>query len=803
MTRRTIPLILTFAVLAALAGPLAAADGDKLHGNLLLRMTDALGRDTGHRADIVLEIPIRNGQWAEEFWGCSHGFNRGWHQGKVIASEIDGDTRKLTVTVDVAPDSWIRGGTATYRINLTRDGEIFRGSYEGVFTIGGDLLTLPRPKPTGEPKSDTAKIMQKLMKKQQKKENERKEEEKATAIKVAGKVSGKMTIAWPGERKKGFEAPQPGEHPRLAMRKSDLKRFRKLAKETETGKAMLARALKMAGAGINAQHDKFSNWPAAGLGFAYLMTGNKDYARQARDLIDRTMFSNRAGRGGIGIGQDIHHGPRLQGLAIAYDLCHDGWDEEFRAKVVGEIQQRIHECRTGRFGRGRMSGFNPNPWSNHNGVRMSAVGLGALAIIGEKNADGEVMEEAAFYADQAAYEIRGYLEMGLGRSGWGMEGAFYKVMTLQRGVAHFLPAYENCTGRKIDAGEIGDFMMTGYFMEAQPGKVPNLDPVLWSAGIYTVPDDMMPGVKYLYDRTVGVKGNKTFGIEHGLLAPFAFAMYPWDVEEAKPAESFRWCAPDPTKGHYIFRPEWKDSGDILMVTNLKANIFGGCHHERSGKQSELHLQGFGKQWLSGQYLIEVPLDSAFNDRRGAKILSSRNSYEDRTCVVDMDMSEVYMSKIDKKQRGKVDLTPEQSIVRPECWGPMLDYGIDARRTMAVDASGVSGADLLVVLVDQVTLPKSLSGKKTRWSLPLKGGAKVSGNSFMTGDAEGANLTGVLVAGGPLENDVEAEGDGTYFVVFTLQNGQAPEIRVEGEGLDAKVTVGKRTVRYADGTVILE
>jgi hypothetical protein len=44
-------------------------------------------------------------------------------------------------------------------------------------------------------------------------------------------------------------------------------------------------------------------------------------------------------------------------------------------------------------------------------------------------------------------------------------------------------------------------------------------------------------------------------------------------------------------------------------------------------------------------------------------------------------------------------------------------------------------------------------------------------------------------------------EGNYLAVATIQRGDAPPLKVEGEGLGATVTVGKRLLRF-DGTKIV-
>jgi hypothetical protein len=82
--------------------------------------------------------------------------------------------------------------------------------------------------------------------------------------------------------------------------------------------------------------------------------------------------------------------------------------------------------------------------------------------------------------------------------------------------------------------------------------------------------------------------------------------------------------------------------------------------------------------------------------------------------------------------------------------------------------------------------------------------RVQNNRFALGYSTGASVTGVLVEPPRLNKDaVACDGADTYFCVFTLQEEDAPRIEVEGKGLDAVVKVGKRSVSYADGTLVLQ
>jgi hypothetical protein len=51
--------------------------------------------------------------------------------------------------------------------------------------------------------------------------------------------------------------------------------------------------------------------------------------------------------------------------------------------------------------------------------------------------------------------------------------------------------------------------------------------------------------------------------------------------------------------------------------------------------------------------------------------------------------------------------------------------------------------------------------------------------------------------------VVARGPGEYMVVVTIGAGEPPAVKVAGQGSNAKVTVGARTVRFDGEKIVLE
>ncbi|MFP4054582.1 MAG: hypothetical protein ACLFV7_12045 [Phycisphaerae bacterium] len=762
------------------------ADSDKADNyNMVLTLEQAVR----NKANLLLEFEVRDGEFQETAWGEAVWYNRSHHYAKVKSARIADGKRVVSLDVTVQGDPWVPGAKGPITLTLQQEGKSVTGTYEG----------------------------------------------KLGEVDVSGKVRGHVGPAWPMPIR-GVEPARSAEHPKLIFRKSERDELRRRATETPQGKAILDRTLKMLDAKFKEEADKRTNWPAVGYGFAWQMTGEKKYADKAREIIRKTMFENPAGRRGQGIGQDIHHAPRLQGLALAYDLCYDAWDADFRAKVVGDIQQRVRELRAGKFQGRKMSGFNPNWWSNHNGIRAACMGLGALAVIGEKNADGKTLEDAEQIIAEAARGVRMYYTMGVSQSGWNMEGAFYKVMTMRRGLVHFVQAYNKTMGLDLLAGPAGDFDMVNYFMEMEPGKGwPKLDGVIWTADLVTVPDDMMPGVKYILDRAVGLQGRKTFGIDHTIFAPYALANYPFEVDAVEPGESLRWMAPDPRKGHYVFRPTLQDRNDVLLVLNLKSRIFGGCHYERSGEVSEFHLHGSGVKWIEGTYLPKVLDIPARNELHGPVVVAE-SDLGDKSYAMDMVLDRAYY----EKPRGK-RVPKGAAPAKMSNWDkPYWDHGIRGRRSMIVDCSGKSGFDVLIAMRDVIE-QKTDDGSKpieTRWRLPLQkkaGKLEIEGQSFTVTADNGATLSGVLLADAKLgrieprkkatESDVKipdwvkkskniktdalprkdliAQGTDPWWVVFGVSDGKPVPIEITGSGKNTAITVGKRKITVRDGSLHLE
>ena len=324
---------------------------------------------------------------------------------------------------------------------------------------------------------------------------------------------------------------------------------------------------------------------------------------------------------------------------------------------------------------------------------------------------------------------------------------------------------------------------------------------------------MLPAGRYLLERSVGLKGTKTYGIGMGVYAAHTLATYPFDVAEKHPGKSLPWLSPDPRNGHWVFRPAWKDGNDILMTLNLQSHVLGGCHYERTGIMSGWRLVGFGQTWMHGQYHPAVDgLEKAVAFKNGPQTVAWKA--DGRVATMSLDATPAYMAPIQKsrgEKRSWESLARQQGARQahflPHWGGGLLDVGIRAKRWMAVDCSGVSGAPLLVAVAEQVERTPSADADAAptaiTWSLPLKveaGELATSGRQF-TVSKGGAKMKGIVLGGGDLDakSGAAKSATGKVLAVFVLSRKDV-SVTATGDGVGATIKVGERTVRF-DGKAI--
>ena len=325
----------------------ASASAEGLHGAVELLLEGALwdvpaGDRTGSYDLRVFTDCIR-GKWAGRFiaWSMEfdeagrhvRSYSKAVHHGRLRAEAAEGKLR-LSLDLQAQEDLWAPvwgppgglAGRGTYDVELSRSGEGLSGTFTGTFTG------------TFQPGTLQAKA-------------------------VKGKVRG---VVYPYPALDGRAPAGRGEHPRLFFRREDVAALRDKA-DTPVGRAILARLAR------SLQREapgKLRAFYAAGHALRYVLTGERRHAETAGQIVRQAV--------GAELG-DLHWGsaaPAVLGAAMAYDLCHDAWDPDFRAAVARVLYDKssrmIHQI-----------DYRYRPWQAGYALSCGAAGVAMLATLGD------------------------------------------------------------------------------------------------------------------------------------------------------------------------------------------------------------------------------------------------------------------------------------------------------------------------------------------------------------------------------------------------------------------------------------
>jgi len=254
-----------------LGSALAAAEPAPLQ--IEMRLFDAVFR--GDKPDeassaLLLNLTRVDDRW-ERVVGTAGNLSRAILLGYVTEGALSEQHIQLALEVNVAGDGYTKIDTrAKYLVDLKRtQGDLFEGTYRGLFK----------------------------------------------GVAVQGRADA---VVGPPQKPAppGFQAVQPGEHPRILFRRSDLPALREKA-QTPLGQAAIGR-----------MND------GIGLGVRYQLTGDKKLAEQARAFVERLLNGDYSQVKAPGSHHGmLHWGPVWEQAAVAYDLCYDAWPEAFRKRV--------------------------------------------------------------------------------------------------------------------------------------------------------------------------------------------------------------------------------------------------------------------------------------------------------------------------------------------------------------------------------------------------------------------------------------------------------------------------------------
>jgi len=298
----------------------------------------------------------------------------------------------------------------------------------------------------------------------------------------------------------------------------------------------------------------------------------------------------------------------------------------------------------------------------------------------------------------------------------------------------------------------------------------------------------------------------------------------------------------PTLGYYAFRSGWDKDAFVAQVF-LKSQVIAGWNGANAGPY---RLYGLGQNWATGtsdcvrnrqnENVVWLPEAGLEDGARGHLLFYEA---KDKTCVISVDLNEVnerdncYWLTEYGNLRYPAQPKPGESLPEPS--------GITGLRSLAFDYSGLSGAECLFVVVDRIDggndqkrfwlfqPPLSATTGRKGGPSPIAEVVKSVDRGFLvappgiTSTLQGvfAHPSPVSVGTEPLTreyiknwgtgrgekikvtiNALTVPGPDHFFFVGTVTAGQQPTPQVKGSGLNAVVTIGKRTVRFDGQKVIL-
>lgn len=643
------------------------------------------------------------------------------HEGVLKSVEDSGADIKLAIDMTINPDPWVPGGEAQYEIAVKRGELGLEGTFTGKF---GD-------KP------------------------------------VKGPVTGTIREdLWPSPVE-GHVPLKRGEHPRMIFRKHDLPKLMERM-ETAEGDGILRQLKRILGGGESmpkfrrghkrgrdgaADSIPYTLWHGMGFGFLYQLTDQREYAELAKQCVElarsgwanvdsRYSYANPNGK--------LRAGSSYAAIAMAYDLCYEAWDKDYREMLAAEIQKKILNPAL-KPEKGAKSGKKGGPWdltlhtgggqhdpaSNHHGAWNGGGGAAIIGILGDPGTDDKITLRAYRILRQRAKRV---LDMGYGDKAYFFEGHHCGRLSTNTGLSSHLQALRVAMGEdfitnesaarwlvtkwvyelgRSTAGLIN--MQHGMYASFHFGRGGMSSGGDFSQGFGICPKEDAPAILYLFNKVVEPDPEKRQydAINYPHRAVYAYVNWPVGVEPKHPGDVVGYVMIDNKARHTMFRNAWGTPNDVILSRGTL--LYRGVK------------MGFSSPGLKEQTF-------AYRDKDGTVIV------------------------------GMTD------------------------RSMAVDLSGKSGAEVLVIGarghrkmdVGKIAGDQTKdAGKKAELMALLK---HVSQKK--------ANVPEQI----PFGKCTRVELESCVFSLMPLPKGDPLKVSMVGEGKDASLRIGKRIIGF-DGEKI--
>lgn len=793
-----------------ISAPLAS--GALADADLVLTLEGAL-KFQSREHDVELTLRRRNGKLEPLAWGYAPTLSTMLHPARVTTETNDGGTARLRIDLDViAEHTGVPGAAVDWHYSPPRNdyfspiakaewmlklNDDLSGAYEG--TCGGKN--------------------------------------------VAGKMRGRAEPPYPRQSAAGAAARK--EHPRLLFAKADLPLLRKRA-DTPQGQRILQRmreqlatqekgGFSYSGLRKGTGAEPYTEgYHLATYAFLHLLTDEPMALDNVRRLLPEAM--NAPGEmGGWGAAN------RILGVALAWDMVGDQLDQPTQRSILKFLSDRA------------LSRSGPPDSHYHAGFQ-------ALALVCAVAVDGHLESpDAARKIAHAEEFLRRYFQTGMGQRGFG--GEYAGQGELLREVLPALFAFRHATGRDLIANTglewLGAqklmvpsrrnamFSFSHALLAARPEHVPA---ILWAMeqddngfrhpnmGIYALvtwpfgarpapPKDVLPLT--LHDEPAGAFVQRSgWGADD-----FVVTIDAKQHAVAAPASAMDFSIRGLGRSWIEWRPPDYGVFWLMRPERHKPNAprLPGLLPMRGARITDWHLDANGSGQVSmllDHYARARPwvfkTSSCFEHR--IEDPASVGASVDRTFAVDYSgqCGAPALIIVADRIRGAGQVVPVWSLNLAEgvvpsseaLAGKSRDWKLPRReieRRLAEwlteeEKGGEPGKPPTIeALPDGTLLLAAVEGRrrdadasdtevKATMSLTVLAGPKLM--LSMQPTFHGRNLSGgrILATAGA--------GQADFLAVITIQRGDPPPIKIEGEGIDARITVGGRTVRFDNGKIVL-
>lgn len=399
------------------------------------------------------------------------------------------------------------------------------------------------------------------------------------------------------------------EGPRLLFSKDDVAGMRNKLSE-EPYKSMYEKLLQKAAVDPSENPGSYNYnfaYHAIDNAFLYTLTGEPQYATKAYEsvsfLVSQEEWADDSFRA---LSRAMH----AKGVSLAYDMCKNAWS----APVDSFVSEKLVEMGASlyRFGG---QGWPSGPGNNWRAVRYGASGLCYLSA--DYISDSSRESEVARSADMVLSYFNANLSSEPGGNGWNPEGIGYVIYP-----AGFWAVFNaalqlhypemNFLNRHPHVKNTLTTIYRGSTLINSMGYHPDFsddNPMLGGEGVHglafkNTDPELIPAMKWNYDRYVGLLGDKSFDSERGGLM-FSYLYYPADLASRNPEYVFDLNYVDEDHGMLIFRNRFSDYDDIIAQHNAKGRAPTHCHAGADANGFRiLGLGGFfatgaGRQGLKG------------------------------------------------------------------------------------------------------------------------------------------------------------------------------------------------------------